>query len=73
MCIICAGMGIFTGTLLLIGPINRYLYLLWVCLLYFIIGGNFALFPAYTSKSFGTLHMTTNYGWVFTTQCMLLL
>ncbi|KAK8811348.1 hypothetical protein WA158_003082 [Blastocystis sp. Blastoise] len=68
MCCICFGVAFFTGTLILSEQGGKYLFFIWVCLLYFTIGGNFALFPAYTSRSFGTLYMSTNYGWIFTNQ-----
>eukprot|EP00421_Protoceratium_reticulatum_P001935 CAMPEP_0168365290 /NCGR_PEP_ID=MMETSP0228-20121227/4643_1 /TAXON_ID=133427 /ORGANISM="Protoceratium reticulatum, Strain CCCM 535 (=CCMP 1889)" /LENGTH=439 /DNA_ID=CAMNT_0008378069 /DNA_START=196 /DNA_END=1515 /DNA_ORIENTATION=- len=40
-------------------------YCMWICGIFFGIGGNFALFPLATSTFFGPTHMGTNYGVVF--------
>jgi len=40
-------------------------FLIWVCLLFSSLGGNFAIFPSATSKMFGPTHMGPNYGMVF--------
>ena len=45
---------------------NKVLYLVWVCLIFFCIGGNFSLFPTATTKAFGMSHAGANYGAVFT-------
>lgn len=41
---------------------------LWVCLVFFCIGGNFSLFPTAVARSFGPRHVGTNYGLLFTSQ-----
>ena len=43
-------------------------FFLWICLIYLCMGGFYAMFPAITSLSFGTLYLTSNYGWVFSNQ-----
>lgn len=45
---------------------NRELYAVWVCAIFFCVGGNFSLFPAATARAFGVAHMAQNYGLVFT-------
>ena len=39
---------------------------LWVCAIFFCVGGNFSLFPAATATIFGTKYAGPNYGLVFT-------
>ena len=38
----------------------------WVCVLYFCIGGAFAVLPTYTDSCFGHRYFGTLYGLVFT-------
>ena len=45
---------------------NRELYAVWVCAIFFCVGGNFSLFPAATARAFGVAHTAQNYGLVFT-------
>mmetsp|Transcript_31698 Transcript_31698/g.73524 ORF Transcript_31698/g.73524 Transcript_31698/m.73524 type:complete len:457 (-) Transcript_31698:89-1459(-) len=40
-------------------------YSVWICGIFFCIGGFFALFPTATSTFFGSKHMGSNYGCVF--------
>jgi len=40
-------------------------FLVWVCLLFFSLGGNYAIFPSATAKIFGPTHFGPNYGLVF--------
>ena len=39
--------------------------MLWVCMLYFCIGGAFAVFPAYTHLCFGSKYFGSIYGMAF--------
>ncbi|MHA1339148.1 MAG: OFA family MFS transporter [Promethearchaeota archaeon] len=47
-------------------PFNQYLFMLWVCLIYFCFGGNFSLYPTATADTFGAKYLGPNYGIVFT-------
>ncbi len=44
---------------------NEYLLYVGATLIGFNFGGNFALFPAMTTDTFGAKHIGQNYGWVF--------
>lgn len=65
---LCTVTALLIGTLSLTAKMNQVFFFIWVCLIYLCIGGFYAMFPAYTSISFGNLYMTANYGWVFTNQ-----
>lgn len=43
-----------------------WMFMVWVCALYFCIGGAYALLPTYTDECFGHKCFGTNYGMVFT-------
>ncbi|MBN1800858.1 MAG: OFA family MFS transporter [Candidatus Lokiarchaeota archaeon] len=45
---------------------DPYVYLVFVCLIYFCFGGNFSMFPTATGDLFGTKKLGPNYGIVFT-------
>ncbi|KAL5003931.1 hypothetical protein ScPMuIL_017387 [Solemya velum] len=45
--------------------VGKSLYFVWICLIFLIFSGNFALFPAATSKLFGPKYVNINYGMVF--------
>ncbi|XP_062522055.1 uncharacterized protein LOC134196850 [Corticium candelabrum] len=62
-CLMTALLLSFEGTTL----VGKPMFFIWVCLLFFCIGGNFSLFPAATAR-FGKSYFTTNYGLVFTSQ-----
>ena len=68
MPLLCVITAILIGTLSLTSKMNRWFFMIWVCLIYMCIGGYYAMFPAYTSLSFGNLYMVSNYGWIFTNQ-----
>lgn len=65
LCVITA---LLISTLSFTSNMNRWMFFIWVCLIYLCIGGFYAMFPAYTSLSFGNLYMVGNYGWIFTNQ-----
>lgn len=65
---LCTVTALLIGTLSLTAKMNQVFFFIWVCLIYLCIGGFYAMFPAYTSISFGNLYMTANYGWIFTNQ-----
>lgn len=41
------------------------LYFVWICGIFFCVGGNFSLFPGATATHFGAKHLGSNYGLVF--------
>jgi len=41
------------------------LFFIYVCLLFFIVGGSFSIFPAVTARCFGSDNLATTYGVVF--------
>ena len=43
-------------------------FFIWICGIFFCIGGYFSLFPAATAKSFGQDNIGVNYGILFTSQ-----
>ncbi len=47
-------------------PVNEYMFLIWVCLIYFYFGGNFSLYPTATADTFGSKNLGSNYGIIFT-------
>ena len=65
---LCTVTALLIGTLSLTAKMHQVFFFIWVCLIYLCIGGFYAMFPAYTSISFGNLYMTANYGWIFTNQ-----
>lgn len=65
---LCTVTAVLIGTLSLTAKMHEAFFFLWVCLIYLCIGGFYAMFPAYTSISFGNYYLTANYGWVFTNQ-----
>ncbi|XP_071085863.1 apicoplast pyruvate carrier 1-like isoform X2 [Haliotis cracherodii] len=67
MCL-CA---LFTALLLTIGLTSmagKWLFFIYVCLIFGTFSGNFSLFPVATARSFGQLHYPLNYGLLFTSQ-----
>ena len=58
--------GHFAGAVHTAAGANKALFLIWVCLIFFCVGGNFSLFPTATTKAFGITHAGANYGAVFT-------
>ncbi|EUB55128.1 Oxalate:formate antiporter [Echinococcus granulosus] len=60
--------GVILITLPFIPPLpvtGKYLYALWVSLIYFSVAGNFVLLPFGISRAFGHKHFAANYGIVF--------
>ncbi len=63
---------VFYGALMLSFPFvsaipmaGRYLYAIWVVLLFVCISGNFVLIPFGVSRAFGHVYFASNYGIVF--------
>ena len=47
---------------------GKIAYLVWVCAIYFCVGGYYSLFPAAVSRLFGQDNVGINYGILFTSQ-----
>lgn len=47
---------------------GKAMYLIWVCAIFFCIGGNFSLFPTAIGRCFGPKYVAVNYGLLFTSQ-----
>lgn len=45
---------------------KQIMFMIWVCALYFCVGGAFAVLPTYTDSCFGHRYFGTLYGLVFT-------
>jgi hypothetical protein len=45
---------------------GKWMFALWVCLIFLTFSGNFALLPTATAETFGPTHAATIYGLVFT-------
>lgn len=45
---------------------KQAMFMVWVCVLYFCIGGAFAILPTHTDSCFGHRYFGTLYGFVFT-------
>ena len=59
---------IFTLTVVVTPYGGRAMFLIWICSIFFCIGGNFSLFPAVTGRVFGLRHVSVNYGILFIAQ-----
>ena len=65
MCLCC----LFTVLMLTLGVTSlggRWMFMLWVGLLFLAFSGSFSLMPTATARSFGHAHYPRNYGLVFT-------
>ena len=63
--------GIMTITLLTLYASTeggRGLFFIWVCVLFFCIGGNFSVFPTAIARAYGIQYVSVNYGLLFTSQ-----
>lgn len=49
---------------------SRSMYLIWLCMIYLCLGGNYSLFPTATCQLFGPQHMAANYGLLFTSHAV---
>ena len=47
---------------------GQVMYFIWVCVIFFCIGGNFSLFPTAVGRAFGLKYAPVNYGMLFTSQ-----
>ena len=65
VCLI-AVMSTFVLTFYATVMVGTAMYFIWVCVLFFCVGGIFSLFPTATARSFGSKYFGTNYGILFT-------
>lgn len=63
-----ATMTVLLLTLYSTAALGKAAFFLWVCGIYFCVGGYFSLFPAATARSFGQDNISINYGIVFSSQ-----
>ena len=61
-------MSMFLLTFYATSVVGKSTYFIWVCVIFFCIGGIFSLFPTAVARSFGSKHMSVNYGLLFTSQ-----
>ena len=63
-----AVMTIFLSTFYATIVLGKSAFFIWVCVIFFCVGGNFSLFPTAMALSFGPKYMSINYGLLFTSQ-----
>ena len=47
---------------------DKALYFIWICVIFFCIGGNFSVFPTAVARAYGVEYVSVNYGLLFTSQ-----
>ncbi|XP_071511784.1 apicoplast pyruvate carrier 1-like [Diadema antillarum] len=57
-------------TLIATQYVGRVMFFIWVCAIFFVFSGNFALFPTVTARAFGVTSFGLNYGLVFTAMAL---
>jgi MFS family permease len=66
--LLAAIMTIFTLTFYSCSLGGKGMFFIWVCVIFFCIGGNFSLFPTAIGRAFGLKYVSINYGLLFTSQ-----
>ncbi len=66
--ILTSTMTIFQLTLYATAFVGEYMFFIWVCVIFFCLGGNFSLFPTAIGRSYGPKHVGVNFGLLFTSQ-----
>ena len=66
--LLAAIMTIFTLTFYSCSFGGKAMFFIWVCVIFFCIGGNFSLFPTAIGRAFGLKYVSINYGLLFTSQ-----
>ena len=61
-------MSVFLLTLYATSAAGKSMFFIWVCVIFFCIGGVFSLFPTAIARSFGSKYVSINYGLLFTSQ-----
>lgn len=47
---------------------GKEMYFIWVCIIFFCVGGSFSVFPTAVARCFGLKYVSINYGLLFTSQ-----
>ncbi|XP_053380319.1 uncharacterized protein LOC123561696 [Mercenaria mercenaria] len=63
---VSSGFVILLATLLLTEHLSKYLFMLWICALYFFFCGIWSIMPSTLAKLLGPQHMAINYGIIYT-------
>ncbi|XP_060560281.1 uncharacterized protein LOC132720223 [Ruditapes philippinarum] len=63
---VSGGFVIMLATLILTEHLPKYLFLVWICALYFFFCGIWSIMPATLAKLLGPQHMAINYGIIYT-------
>lgn len=63
---VSGGFVVTTATLLLTEHLSKYVFLLWICALYFFFCGIWSIMPSTIAKLLGPEHMSINYGIIYT-------
>ena len=66
MSVMFAAFTLFISTFYFTKYGGQWMFLIWVCCMYFCVGAGASLIPTYTSECFGYKHFGSNYGLVFT-------
>ena len=61
-------MTVFLSTFFATSFVGRAMFFVWVCIIFFCVGGYFSVFPTAMALSFGPKYMSINYGLLFTSQ-----
>ena len=64
--ILSAIMTIFTITFYWCVMAGEAMFFIWVCVIFFCIGGNYSVFPMAVGKIYGLRHVAANYGLLYT-------
>lgn len=49
---------------------GKVMFFIWMCIIFFCVGGNFSLFPTAVGRAFGLHYVSINYGLLFTSQVL---
>ena len=63
-----ATMTVFHLTFYATAVAGKAMFFIWVCVIFFCVGGNFSLFPTAIGRCFGSQYVGVNYGLLFTSQ-----
>ena len=61
-------MTVFLLTFFATSLVGKSMFFVWVCVIFFCVGGIFSLYPTAMALSFGPKYMSINYGILFTSQ-----
>jgi hypothetical protein len=61
-------MTVFLLTIYIATQGSKWLFLIWVCVLFSCIGGNYSVYPTTSAKIYGIQYFSVNYGLLYTSQ-----